>query len=134
MKSFLYALVFRLMGTSWASASLRETVAVPWDNLPTKVREALVHLLWRTTIQVCASILFIFAAIWTADGKPGYAILITRKCDQKRGLVVFFSSHAKPHLLGAGTPIQYGASKETDLDSVHLAHCVSNQYRCFDNG
>jgi hypothetical protein len=106
MKSFLYALVFGLMGTSWASASLGGNPGGPWDNLPTKVQEAFGSSPLRDYDPSRRINPFYLGGDLDADGKPDYAILITRKNDQKEGLVVFFNSYTKPHLLGAGIPSQ----------------------------
>lgn len=51
-----------------------------------------------------------------ADGRPDYAILIKERSTNKKGVVVFLSSQAKPQILGAGRPVQYGATKSDDLN------------------
>jgi hypothetical protein len=50
------------------------------------------------------------------DGRVDYAVLLTERESGKRGMVVLLSSQAKPRILGAGAPIQYGAAKFDDLN------------------
>jgi len=50
------------------------------------------------------------------DGRVDYAVLVTEHGTGKRGLVVLLSSQPKPIVLGAGTPVQYGAPKRDDLN------------------
>ena len=52
------------------------------------------------------------------DGKPDYAVLVTAKKDQTRGIAIWLSSRKQMFVLGAGTPFRINASQEKSLDWI----------------
>ena|ERR1700694_579704 len=51
-----------------------------------------------------------------ADGRVDYAVLIEEHGTRKRGIVILLSSQPKLQILGAGNPVQAGATKWDDLN------------------
>jgi hypothetical protein len=93
-----------------------QTPVFPWDNLPMKIREAFGEASIKEFDPSLRINPFYLRADLDGDGKPDYAVLVTKKADGKRGFVVWLSSDATPHVLGAGKPTKYGSRQEVDLD------------------
>ncbi len=52
------------------------------------------------------------------DGRPDYAILVTAKKDQSRGIAIWLSSKNKIYVIGAGHPFKFSGEESSDFDFI----------------
>jgi hypothetical protein len=104
-------------GSLSAQAAATASKPVDWENVPPALRDAFSKKPLDGKYDVSTHINpFYLRGDFDGDGIADYAVLVTEVVSHKQGILVWLSSVRNFVFLGAGTPIQYGAKPEDDLD------------------
>src|SRR5260370_23281811 len=113
----LGAALILLSSFAHAQTAATQSKPVDWENVPPALRDAFSQKPLDGKYDVNTRINpFYLRGDFDGDGTADYAVLVTEVASHKQGILVRLSSIHKFVFLGAGTPIQYGAKPEDDLD------------------